>query len=367
MPDNKKDIIEPIDASFDEVVAAVVPKVTALQKLPDEAVIHEIEFVEYTDPGNHDSLSLALDPGTETIWATQAQIAELFNTSQQNVSHHLKGIFESGELNEGSNTKNIGIARPAKPVRVYSLDTVISVGYRVNSKAATRFRQWATQTLKAYIEEGYVLNDRALRESPEKLSKLAAELRALRSEEKQIYAKVRECFKISASDYEPTSQQVKTFYALLQDKFHHAVTGQTCAKLIMDRADHRVENMGVQTFKGKEPTSAEVVVGKNYLDKEELYRLHLLSEQFLLYAEASALRGKKMTMTTLHDKLDRLLEVNDYPVFDGWKNFNKGTAEKHAKAELTLYKKRKKIESMGIEYDEDALASGEYDEILIDV
>ncbi|MFK7871280.1 MAG: RhuM family protein [Roseobacter sp.] len=357
--------IEPIDASFDEVLSAVAPKATAVHKLPDESVIHEVEFVEYTDPGNHDALSFALDPGTETIWATQAQMAELFDTSQQNISHHLKGIFETGELDEPSNTKNIGIARSTKPVRVYSLDTVISVGYRVNSKAATRFRQWATQTLKAYIEEGYVLNDRALRESPEKLNKLAAELRALRSEEKQIYAKVRECFKISASDYQPSSQQVKTFYALLQDKFHHAVTGQTGAKLVMDRADHREEYMGVQTFKGKEPNTSEVVVGKNYLSRDELYSLHLLSEQFLLFAEASALRGNKMTMATLHDKLDRLLEVNDYPVFEGWKNFNKGIAEKHAKAELLLYKKRKKIEEMGIEYDEEALAAGEYDDILI--
>ena len=262
--------------------------------------------------------------------------------------------------------RKMHITGTAKPVALYSLDTVISVGYRVNSKAATRFRQWSTQTLKAYIEEGYVLNDRALRESPEKLNKLAADLRALRSEEKQIYAKVRECFKISAADYQPSSQQVKTFYTLLQDKFHHAVTGQTGAKLVMDRADHREDHMGVQTFKGKEPVTSEVVVGKNYLSRDELYSLHLLSEQFLLFAEASALRGNKMTMGSLHNKLDRLLEVNDYPVFEGWKNFNKGIAEKHAKAELLLYKKRKKIEAMGVEYDEEMLAAGEYDDILMD-
>jgi hypothetical protein len=244
--------------------------------------------------------------------------------------------------------------------------SVISVGYRVNSKAATHFRQWATQTLKAYNEEGYVLNDRAPRESPEKLNKLAAELRALRSEEKQIYAKVRECFKISASDYQPSSQQVKTIYALLQNKFHFAVAGTTGAKLIMDRADHLEENMGVQTFKGKEPITAEVIVDKNYLSNDELYRLHLLSEQFLLFADASALRGNKMTMATLHDKLDRLLEVNDYPIFNGWRNFNADTAKKHAKAELAFYKKRKKIEAMGMEYDVEMLAAGEYDDILMD-
>lgn len=362
----KPDIIEPINASFDEVLAAVAPKATPTYTPPETAVVHEVELVEYTDPGNIEPIAFRLDPGSETIWATQSQIADLFETKQPNVSTHLKNIFDDGELPIDSNIKKFNIAGSTKPVTAYSLDTVISVGYRVNSKAATRFRQWATQTLKAYIEEGYVLNDRALRESPEKLNKLAAELRALRSEEKQIYAKVRECFKISASDYQPSSQQVKTFYALLQDKFHFAVTGTTGAKLVLDRADHLEDHMGVKTFKGKEPVTAEVVVGKNYLSTDELYRLHLLSEQFLLFAEASALRGNKMTMATLHDKLDRLLEVNDYPIFDGWKNFNKGIAEKHAKAELLLYKKRKKIEAMGIEYDEEALAAGEYDDILID-
>jgi hypothetical protein len=134
----------------------------------------------------------------------------------------------------------------------------------------------------------------------------------------------------------------------------------------LDRADHRDANMGVQTFSGKEPKASEVVVGKNYLKDDELYRLHLLSEQFLLYAEASALRGTPMTMVSLHNKLDRLLEVNDYPVFDGWRNFNADTAKKHARAELALFKKRKKIESMGIEYDEEMLAAGEYDDILIE-
>lgn len=359
--------IEPIGASFDDVVSAVAPRAYPSETPVDsEAVASQAEIVEYSDPGRIDPIQFRLDPDTETIWATQAQIADLFDTKQPNVSLHLKNIFDEGELDQASNIRKFNSAGSAKPVQAYSLDAVISVGYRVNSKAATRFRQWATQTLKAYIEEGYVLNDRALRESPEKLNELAAKLRALRSEEKQIYAKVRECFKISASDYEPSSQQVKTFYALLQDKFHHAVTGQTGAKIIMDRADHRENNMGVQTFSGKEPTAAEVVIGKNYLSQDELYRLHILSEQFLLYAEASALRGNRMTMGTLHDKLDRLLEVNDYPVFDGWRNFNKGIAEKHARAELALYKKRLKIESMGLKYDEEALAAGEYDEILLD-
>lgn len=360
-----KDAIEPIRGTFDEVVDAIAPKLT--KRAPAELISGDnFEVVQYAVQGEVEPVDFRLDPQTESLWATQAQIAEIFETSRTNVTQHLGNIFSSGELDEASNVRISDIAPATKPTKLYSLDAIISVGYRVNSTKATRFRQWATQTIKAYLEEGYVLNDRALRESPEKLNALAAKLRALRSEEKQIYAKVRECFKISASDYQPSSQEVKTFYALLQDKFHHAVTGQTGAKIILDRADHREEYMGVQTFAGKEPTLAEAEVGKNYLDKDELYRLHLLSEQFLLYAEASALRGTPMTMASLHEKLDRLLEVNDYPIFDGWRNFNAETAKRHARAELALYKKRKKIESLGMEYDEEALVEGEYDSILID-
>lgn len=365
MADKKDKIIEPIIASFDDVVGAILPKIDTL---PPPAILSgdNFEVVQYSIQGEVNPVDFRLDTETESIWATQAQMAGLFETDVSNISRHLKSIFDDDELEENNNLRKLQIAGSKKPVTVYSLDSIISVGYRVNSKAATKFRQWATQTIKAYIEEGYVLNDRALRESPEKLNALAAKLRALRSEEKQIYAKVRECFKVSAADYQPSSQQVKTFYALLQDKFHHAVTGLTSSKLIMDRADHREDDMGVKTFSGKMPNVAEATVGKNYLEDDELYRLHLLSEQFLLYAEASALRGTPMTMASLHNKLDRLLEVNDYPIFDGWRNYNAETAKRHAKAELVLYKKRMKIEAMGIEYNEEALAIGEYDDILMD-
>ncbi len=235
------------------------------------------EVVQYAAQGELDPVDFRLDPEDQTIWATQAQIGALFDTAQQNISYHLGKVFEDGELDEVSNTKKVGIATSSKPVTIYSLDAVISVGYRVNSKAATRFRQWSTSTIKAYIEQGYVINERALRDSPQKLNKLAAEIRALRAEEKQIYAKVRECFRISASDYEPNSKAVKKFYALLQDKFHHAITGMESSKLILDRVDHMRDNMGVISFAGKTPTIAEASTAKNLLNAEELYRVHMLS------------------------------------------------------------------------------------------
>jgi hypothetical protein len=190
-----------------------------------------------------------------------------------------------------------------------------------------------------------------LREHPEKLNRLAAEVRALR-----IYAKVRECFRVSASDYNPSSQIVRTFYALLQDKFHHAVTGMTSSKLILDRADHLDTDMGLHTIAGDMPTVAEVRIGKNYLRSDELYRLHLLCEQFLLFAEATALAGRTMTMDSLHEQLDRLLTLNDYPVFDGYQDYLRDEAVAHAERELGLYRKRMEIEAEGMEYDPETLA-----------
>lgn len=327
-------------------------------------VSSELEVVRYAEKGDAAPIELRIDPKSESIWATQTQIASLFDTKQPNVSTHLKNIFDEGELDRQSNIKKFNIASSSKPVTAYSLDAVISVGYRVNSKAATKFRQWSGDILKTYIEQGYIINKRVLEDSPEKLNSLAREVRALRSGEKQIYAKVRECFKLSASDYDKSSKLVRRFYALLTDKFLHAVTHLTSSKIILDRACHLDDFMGLQHFEGKEPKANEITVGKNYLNGEELYRLHLLSEQFLLYAESTALAGKQMTMASLHKQLDRLLHLNDYPVFDGYKDFLKDDAVRHAKAELKMYRIRKQIEAKGIKYDEESYALGEYDEIL---
>lgn len=317
-------------------------------------------------------VKLKFEPSDQALWATVQNMADLFDTTTDNVGLHLKNIFSEGELDEKATTEESSVVRlegqrhVQRTIRHYNLDAILSVGYRVNAKSAVRFRQWATQTLKTYIEQGYVINEKALRESPEKLNKLAAAVRALRSEEKQVYAKVRECFKICSSDYDPSSKQVRSFYALLQDKFHHAITGMTSSKLIMDRASHKADNMGMQSVKGDFPTLDEAKTGKNYLNNEELYRLHLLSEQFMLYAESTAFTKNVMTMDSLHQKLDQLLVFNDYPVFSGYEDYIKDEAISHAKQEMGLYKKRKKIESLGYKYDEEALAAGEYDELLIE-
>lgn len=332
---------------------------------PKEEKAKLLSQIEYAEPGSA-AVKLGFDSAAQRIWATQADMGAMFGVDVSVISRHLRNIFNEGELAEELHLQKMQISGVhPRAVSFYSLDVIISVGYRVNSKRATAFRQWATRTLRTYLEHGYVINEKLLRDSPEKLNQLAASVRALRSSEKQIYSKVRECFKISASDYDPQAQEVKTFYALLQDKFHHAVTGVTSSKLIMDRADYKRENMGLQSMKGEKPTAEEAQTGKNYLKEEELYRLHLLSEQFLLYAESTALSGKKMTMQSLHAQLDRLLELNDYPLFDGYKDFIKDEAIRHAKRELALYRKRCALEARGIKYNEELLEEGEYDDLLI--
>lgn len=375
MPKQTDQIIEPINASFEDVASSLISSKSFLPRKSESSDLitvtkSELNVIEFHNEGTN--IQLKFEAGDQSIWATTKNIADLFDVDATTVSKHIKNIFFEEELDENRTTAKFAVVQneggrtvAREGVLHYNIDVVLSVGYRVNGKKAVKFRQWATQTLRDFIEQGYVINEKALRESPEKLNKLAAHVRALRSEEKQIYAKVRECFKICSSDYNPGSQQVKSFYALLQDKFHHAVTGLTGSKLVMDRANHMSENMGLHSMKGEYPTLADAQSGKNYLKPEELYRLHILSEQFLLFAESTALAGRNMTMESLHKQLDRLLTLNDYPVFEGYQDYIKDEALRHARSELGLFKKRKKIESLGIEYDEEALASGEYDEILI--
>jgi len=290
----------------------------------------------------------------DTIWITQKGMAMLFDCSTDNIALHLKNIFKDDELDQKAVTEEYSVtALDGKNYNTkhYNLDAIISVGYRVNSSKATQFRKWATQVLHTYIQDGYVINEALLREDPEKLNKLAAKIRELRADEKNVFAQVRECFKISASDYEPSSQEVRTFYSLLQDKFHHAITKMTSSKLIMDRASYKEDNMGLVSFKDLWPTKQEVKTGKNYLTENELYRMYLLSEQFLLFAESSALMNKTLTMKDLHEQLDKILEVNGYPVFSGYTDYIKDGAMRHVEAEYNRYRDIKKLEMLGINVD----------------
>jgi hypothetical protein len=308
---------------------------------------------------NKESIEVFIED--DTAWATQSSMAKILGIDVSEITKHLKSVFDSRELDQDSNVQKMHIANSSKPVQFYSLDTIISVGYRVNSQKATKFRVWANGILKQYIRDGYVINEAMLRESPEKLNELAAKLRELRASEKNIFSSVREVFKIAATDYEPSSKKVRSFYALLQDKFHHAVTSMPAAKLILDRADHSLENMGVVSKSGITPTKLEALVGKNYLTDDEMYRLHLLAEQFLLYAESTALRGQQKTMDELHQKLDDLLAFNEYPVMPDYPDYLRGKVDSYVEQEYEQYIQIKKLEHLGVDVDLEAFYEGEYD------
>ncbi|MEJ7925990.1 RhuM family protein [Sphingobium sp. AN641] len=194
-------------------------------------------------------------------------------------------------------------------------------------------------TLKRYITDGFALNESRLRSDPNALRDLAAQVRALRSEEKTIYEAVRDCYKVASIDYDKDSPKVRSFYARLQDKFLFAITGKTASELILDRADAAKHNMGLTSMKGNLPTKADAKTGKNFLHRDEIYVLHILCEQFLLYAESRAIRGKSMTMDDLALKLDELLKTNDYPVFNGYRDYLKDRAMEHAETEWKRFQK----------------------------
>lgn len=293
-------------------------------------------------------IEFPIDTIQGTVWATERKIADLFGIDQQTVSEHIKNIFDSGDLTLSEATyrkfrsvRNEGGRQVERDLNHYSLKVILAVGFRTSSPRAIEFRGWAARILEGYVTDGYVLNERRLRDDPDALRGLAARVRALRSDEKNIYAAVRECFKVASADYDPGSQEAKSFYAKMQDKFLYAASEQTASQIILRRADGEQPNMGLVSMRGDAPTLKDATVGKNYLDPDELRILHIIAEQFLLYAESKAFRGHVLTMAQLLRKLDELLTTNEYPVLASYgPDYLRGRADEHARRELERYKGR---------------------------
>ncbi len=288
----------------------------------------------------------ALDPSNETVWATQQQIADLFGVDRSDVAKHLKNIYDANELEQTATCANIaqvrqeGSRQVSRAVAHYSLDAILSVGYRVSSKRATEFRKYATQILKDYIVQGFALNEARLKDDSHALRELAAKVRALRSDEMNVYKAVRDVFALASSDYTKDAPEIGRFFAKLQDKFTYAITGQLSSEILLDRANHLLHDMGLTAMKGDRPSHGDVQVAKNYLFDEELYGLHILCEQFLLFIESAALRGKRLTMRELSDKFDDLLRLIGHPVFTEYKDALAYRVKQHAARELELYQNR---------------------------
>ena len=251
-------------------------------------------------------------------------MAELFQTSTDNISLHLKNIYSEGELQETATTEDYSVVRQEgerqvkRKLKHYNLDAIISVGYRVKSHTATRFRQWATQQLREYIVKGFVLDDERLKNPDQPFDyfdELTRRIQDIRSSEKRFYQKITDIYATSV-DYDPTLETSIGFFKTVQNKVHWAITGHTAAEIIKSRANSNESNMGLTNWRGSKVRKQDVVNAKNYLQEDELLALNNLVEQYLVFAEGQAMRRIPMTMTDWIKKLDGFLALNDRNILD---------------------------------------------------
>lgn len=286
----------------------------------------------------------------ETVWATQQGMAEIFDTTKQNIGQHLSNIFKDLELKQESVVKEIfTTASDGKnyATAFYNLDAIISVGYRINSFRATQFRRWATEVLRGYLTKGFALNDDRLKQGSKLFAKdyfdeLLERIREIRASERRFYQKITDLYAQCSIDYDKDSPITQQFYAHIQNKLHYAVHGHTSAELIMARADATKPHMGVTHWKNEgkrgKVTKSDVLVGKNYLTKEEIEDLDRLVSMYLDWAENFARRNKALTMKDWAQRLDGFLEFNAYEVLSAHGKTRREQAERHAIQEYEKFR-----------------------------
>ena len=280
----------------------------------------------------------------DTLWLTQAQMCELYQTSKSNVSEHIKHIFEEGELDKAAVVRNFRTtAADGKEYMVshYNLDMIIALGYRIRSIIATRFRQWATERLKEYIVKGFTLDDERLKKmgGGGYWKELLERIRDIRATEKVLYRQILEIYATSI-DYDPRAQVSQEFFKKVQNKIHYAIHGHTAAELIVERADAEKDFMGLLTFKGNHPTLIEAKTAKNYLDEKELRAMGQLVSGYLDFAERQAEREQVMTMNNWATYLDRILTMSGEQLLQGSGSVSHEEAMEHATTEYRKYKQR---------------------------
>ncbi len=279
----------------------------------------------------------------EDIWLTQAQIAELYQSSKSNISEHIKHILEDGELDENTVVRKFRTtAADGKNYNVihYNLDMVIALGYRVQSQVATRFRRWATERLHEYIQKGFAMDDERLKQGGSRyFRELLQRIRDIRSSERNFYQQVTDIY-ATAVDYDPRSDMTKKFFATVQNKLHYAVHEHTAAEVIYERVDNQKPLVGMTNFKGDYVTKDDVKIAKNYLSEIELQRLNLLVSQFLDYAEFQALEQVPMTMKEWIEALDNQIVANRRRLLEGKGNVSHKQAIEKAEKEFEIYRAR---------------------------
>ena len=313
------------------------------------------KFILYTAPSGAVRVDVLLE--NESVWVTQKSMGLLFDSTPQNITVHLKNIFESGELVQEATCKEIlqvqkeGERLVSRTQKYYNLDAIISVGYRVNSTKATQFRIWATQALKEYIVKGFVLDDDRLKQGQTLFGKdyfkeLLQRVRSIRASERRIYQQVTDIFAECCIDYDKNSEISKNFYAIVQNKFHFAITGKTAAEIIFKTANSKKENMGLTSWKnGPEGRvlKQDVIVAKNYLEEKEIRQLERTITGYFDYIEGLIERQNTFTMEQLATSVNKFLSFNDYKILQGKGVFSKIQADKKAIKEYDNFNKTQKI------------------------
>lgn len=290
----------------------------------------------------------------DTVWLTQAQMAELFQTTPQNITMHIKALFAEGELEEDATCKDLlqvrseGGRNVQRQLRYYNLDVIISVGYRVKSHRGVQFRQWATQRLREYIIKGFALDDQRLKEQAtpaDYFDELLERIRDIRASEKVFYKKVCDIYATSV-DYQQDAEMTETFFQTVQNKFHFGITGKTAPEIIAGRADAGRPNMGLTTWSGDRVRKKDVTIAKNYYSHEEAVQLGLIVEQYLAFAELQARSKKPMHMKDWISKLHDFLTLNERDILRDAGHISRELANEIASVEFEKFEVRRRVEEI---------------------
>ena len=317
----------------------------------------EFQFLIYNVPTEDVTVNAIIKD--ETIWLTQKAMAELFGCTSDNVSLHLKNIYSEQELKETSTTEEFsvvqqeGIRQIQRKKRFYNLDAIISVGYRVNSRRATQFRIWATNVLKEYMTKGFALDDERLKQGKTAFGKdyfreLLERVRSIRSSERRIWQQITDIFAECSIDYDKDSEVTHDFYAMVQNKFHYAITGQTAAEIIAAKADRTQKNMGLTTWKHAPAgriLKSDVTVAKNYLEEKQIRQLERAVTGYFDYVEDLIERENTFTMQEFTQSINEFLAFRKYEILKDKGRITKKLAEQKAKEEYDEFDKTQKITS----------------------
>lgn len=319
--------------------------------------LNTAKFLLYKNGDTDISINVIISD--DTIWATQKSMASLFGKGTSTINEHLKEIYNSQELVPDSTIRkfrivqNEGNRQVSRSINFYNLDAIISIGYRVNSLQATRFRQWATKVLKEYMIKGFAMDDERLKQGETLLGKdyfeeLLERVRSIRASERRIWQKVTDIFAEISSDYDKDSPVAHQFYANVQNKFHYAITGQTAAEIISSHADHTKPHMGLTTWKHSPNgriLKSDTQIAKNYLDEKQIRRLERNVSGYFDYVEDLIERHETFTMDQFAKSIDRFLEFRDYKILQGYGSVSMTNAKKKASEEYTIFNKKQKITS----------------------